>query len=160
MLRGCAVVQASLGRALLTGVAELRLLCEGLVRLLAESGHRVAAVASDGPGLLDAVVAHRPDVSIVDVRMPSSHTDEGLRAAVTARAQGARHAVLVLSQYVEVSYADDPLKDRVANVDEFLEALRALAPRERDVLARMAEGVPTPRSCGSSSSPMVRWRST
>lgn len=155
------------------------LLREGLVRLLAESGHRVVAAVGDGPALVDAVVAHRPDVSIVDVRMPPSHTDEGLRAAVTARALVPGTPVLVLSQYVEVSYADDLLadragavgyllKDRVANVGEFLDALcrvaaggtmldpevvaqllvrrrrddplRALTPRERDVLALMAEG--------------------
>jgi DNA-binding NarL/FixJ family response regulator len=61
------------------------LLREGLVRLLAEDGHQVVAVVGDGPALVDAVLAHRPDVSVVDVRMPPTHTDEGLRAAITAR---------------------------------------------------------------------------
>jgi len=155
------------------------LLREGLVRLLAETGHEVVAAVGDGPSLVSAVVAHRPDVSIVDVRMPPSHTDEGLRAAVEARAKVPGSPVLVLSQYVEVSYADDLLadgrgavgyllKDRVADVSEFLDGLRRVAsggtvldpevvaqlfarrrrhdpvktltPREREVLGLMAEG--------------------
>ncbi len=88
------------------------LLREGLVRLLAENGHEVVAAVGDGPGLVAAVTAHRPDVSIVDVRMPPSHTDEGLRAAVQARTLVPGAPVLVLSQYVEVSYAEDLLADR------------------------------------------------
>jgi DNA-binding NarL/FixJ family response regulator len=155
------------------------LLREGLVRLLAENGHEVVAAVADGPSLVEAIVAHRPDVSIVDVRMPPSHTDEGLRAAVRARQQILGAPVLVLSQYVEVSYADDLLadrtgavgyllKDRVAQVADFLDALRLVAsggtvldpdvvaqllvrrrredplrnltPRERTVLGLMAEG--------------------
>ncbi len=154
------------------------LLREGLVRLLTENGHEVAAVVGDGPALVQAIVAHRPDVSIVDVRMPPSHTDEGLRAAVEARQRVPGSPVLVLSQYVEVSYADDLLadrrggvgyllKDRVAEIGDFLDALArvagggtvldpevvaqlvtrrgrgpldALTPREREVLALMAEG--------------------
>jgi len=154
------------------------LLREGLVRLLTENGHEVVAVVGDGPSLVRAVVAHRPEVSIVDVRMPPSHTDEGLRAAVEARQLVPGSPVLVLSQYVEVSYADDLLadrrggvgyllKDRVAEIAEFLDALGrvagggtvldpevvaqlvtrrgrapldALTPREREVLALMAEG--------------------
>jgi DNA-binding NarL/FixJ family response regulator len=158
------------------------LLREGLIRLLTEAGHEVLAAVGDGPALVEAVVAHRPDVSIVDVRMPPSHTDEGLRAAVEARTRVPRTPVLVLSQYVEVSYADDLLntvrsgrggvgyllKDRVAAIDDFLDAvrrvatggtvldpevvaqllvrrrrddpLRALTPREREVLGLMAEG--------------------
>jgi DNA-binding NarL/FixJ family response regulator len=155
------------------------LLREGLVRLLAENGHRVVAAVGDGPSLVAAVVEHRPDVSIVDVRMPPSHTDEGLRAAVEARVRIPGTPVLVLSQYVEVSYAEDLLadrrggvgyllKDRVAEVSEFLDALdrvargatvldpdvvaqllvrrrrddplRNLTPREREVLGLMAEG--------------------
>jgi len=114
------------------------LLREGLIRLLAENGHDVVAAVGDGPSLVDAVVAHRPDVSIVDVRMPPSHTDEGLRAAVTARSLVSGAPVLVLSQYVEVSYADDLLadragavgyllKDRVAEIAEFLDALARVA---------------------------------
>jgi DNA-binding NarL/FixJ family response regulator len=154
------------------------LLREGLVRLLTENGHEVVAVVGDGPSLVQAVVAHRPDVSIVDVRMPPSHTDEGLRAATEARRLVPGSPVLVLSQYVEVSYADDLLadrrggvgyllKDRVAEIADFLDALArvagggtvldpevvgqlvtrrgrapldALTPREREVLALMAEG--------------------
>ncbi|MEU7756167.1 response regulator transcription factor [Micromonospora sp. NPDC049101] len=157
------------------------LLREGLVRLLTESGHQVVAAVGDGDALVRAVVEHQPDVSIVDVRMPPSHTDEGLRAAVEARRLVPRTPILVLSQYVEVSYADDLLatggagggigyllKDRVAAIDEFLDALRRVAaggtvldpevvgqlfarrrrddplreltPREREVLALMAEG--------------------
>lgn len=155
------------------------LLREGLIRLLTENGHEVVAAVGDGPSLVDAVEAHRPDVSVVDVRMPPSHTDEGLRAAVEARRRVPRSPVLVLSQYVEVSYADDLLvdgagaigyllKDRVAAVADFLDAvqrvaaggtvldpdvvaqllvrrrrddpLRQLTAREQEVLALMAEG--------------------
>lgn len=154
------------------------LLREGLIRLLTERGHQVVAAVGDGDALVQAVVTHRPDVSIVDVRMPPSHTDEGLRAAVRARALVPATPILVLSQYVEVSYADDLLatgvgvgyllKDRVAAIGEFLDALdritaggtvldpevitqlfarrrrddplRALTPREREVLSLMAEG--------------------
>lgn len=154
------------------------LLREGLIRLLTERGHQVVAAVGDGDALVQAVVAHRPDVSIVDVRMPPSHTDEGLRAAVQARALVPATPILVLSQYVEVSYSDDLLatgagvgyllKDRVAAIGEFLDALdrvtaggtvldpevvtqlfarrrrddplRDLTPREREVLGLMAEG--------------------
>jgi DNA-binding NarL/FixJ family response regulator len=155
------------------------LLREGLMRLLAENGHDVVASVGDGPALVEAIDTHRPDVSIVDVRMPPSHTDEGLRAAVAARSLVPGTPVLVLSQYVEVSYADDLLarpigaigyllKDRVAEIGEFLDALarvaaggtvldpevvaqllvrrhrddplRSLTPREREVLTLMAEG--------------------
>jgi DNA-binding NarL/FixJ family response regulator len=87
------------------------LLREGLVRLLAEDGHRVVAAVGDGPALVEAVLAHRPDVSVVDVRMPPTHTDEGLRAAITARSRLPGAPMLVLSQYVEASYAGDLLAD-------------------------------------------------
>jgi DNA-binding NarL/FixJ family response regulator len=114
------------------------LLREGLVRLLAEDGHQVVAAVGDGPALVDAVLAHRPDVSVVDVRMPPTHTDEGLRAAIAARERLPGAPVLVLSQYVEASYAADLLadgsgavgyllKDRVARVAEFLDALNRVA---------------------------------
>jgi len=114
------------------------LLREGLIRLVEENGHTVVAAVGDGPSLVEAIVAHRPDVSIVDVRMPPSHTDEGLRAAVEARKKVPGSPVLVLSQYVEVDYADDLLadragamgyllKDRVSEVAEFLDALRRVA---------------------------------
>lgn len=114
------------------------LLREGLVRLLTENGHEVVAAVGDGDSLVAAIEKHRPDISIVDVRMPPSHTDEGLRAAVTARARVPRTPILVLSQYVEVSYADDLLadragavgyllKDRVAAIAEFLDAVSRVA---------------------------------
>jgi DNA-binding NarL/FixJ family response regulator len=114
------------------------LLREGLVRLLAETGHDVVAAVGDGPSLVTSVLDHRPDVSIVDVRMPPSHTDEGLRAAVEARRKVPGTPVLVLSQYVEVSYADDLLadgkggigyllKDRVSDVSDFLDGLARVA---------------------------------
>lgn len=114
------------------------LLREGLIRLLTEHGHEVVAAVGDGPALVAAIETHRPDVSVVDVRMPPSHTDEGLRAAVQARRLVPRSPILVLSQYVEVSYADDLLadgtgaigyllKDRVVAVGEFLEAIGRVA---------------------------------
>lgn len=114
------------------------LLREGLVRLLTENGHEVVAAVGDGDSLVTAIEEHRPDISIVDVRMPPTHTDEGLRAAVTARARVPRTPILVLSQYVEVSYADDLLadragavgyllKDRVAAIAEFLDAVSRVA---------------------------------
>ncbi|MEV5967088.1 response regulator transcription factor [Kribbella sp. NPDC051952] len=155
------------------------LLREGLVRLLAEDGHQVVAAVGDGPALIEAVLAHRPDISIVDVRMPPTFTDEGLRAAITARSQLPGSPMLVLSQYVEAAYAADLLadgsgavgyllKNRVARVEEFLDALDRVAQgatvldpqvvaqllagqrrdnaigtltaRERELLALMAEG--------------------
>ncbi|GAA2619042.1 response regulator transcription factor [Dactylosporangium fulvum] len=108
------------------------------MRLLEESGHTVVAAVGDGPSLVEAIVEHRPEVAIVDVRMPPSHTDEGLRAAVEARSRVPGTPILVLSQYVEVSYADDLLadragavgyllKDRVSEVAEFLDAVRRVA---------------------------------
>ena len=114
------------------------LLREGLVRLLTEDGHTVVAAVGDGPSLVTAVVEHRPDIAIVDVRMPPSHTDEGLRAAVAARRRVPGAPVLVLSQYVDVSYADDLLadrrgaigyllKDRVSELTGFLAALTQVA---------------------------------
>jgi DNA-binding NarL/FixJ family response regulator len=114
------------------------LLREGLIRLVEENGHTVVAAVADGPSLVAAIATHRPDVSIVDVRMPPTHTDEGLRAAVEARSLVPGSPILVLSQYVEVSYADDLLadrrgavgyllKDRVSQVAEFLDGLRRVA---------------------------------
>ena len=110
------------------------LLREGLIRLLGEAGAEVVAAVADGPSLVRAVVEHRPEVAVVDVRMPPTHTDEGLRAAVEARRAVPSTAVLVLSQYVEVAYAVELLadgaggvgyllNDRVAQVDQFLTAL-------------------------------------
>jgi len=114
------------------------LLREGLQLLLAEAGHDVVASVADGPGFVGAVLDTRPDLGIVDVRMPPSHTDEGLRAAVEVRRAWPDARLLVLSQYVEVSYADDLLatgdggvgyllKDRVSDIDDFLAAARAVA---------------------------------
>ncbi|GAB2848447.1 response regulator transcription factor [Actinoallomurus bryophytorum] len=155
------------------------LLREGLVRLLAEEGHEVIAATADAEALLTAVAADPPDVAVVDVRMPPTHTDEGLRAALDIRRRHPGVGVLVLSQYVEKRYATDLLsthsrgvgyllKDRVAQVQEFLDALERvgsggaafdpevvrqllartthvdplndLTARERDVLAEMAQG--------------------
>jgi DNA-binding NarL/FixJ family response regulator len=114
------------------------LLREGLIRLVEENDCTVVAAVGDGPSLVEAIVEHRPDVSIVDVRMPPTHTDEGLRAAVEARGKVPGSPVLVLSQYVEVEYADDLLadrlgavgyllKDRVSEVAEFMDNLRRVA---------------------------------
>jgi DNA-binding NarL/FixJ family response regulator len=155
------------------------LLREGLVRLIEDSGAAVVARVGDGPSLVSAVIEHRPDVSVVDVRMPPTQRDEGLRAAIEARRLVPGSPMLVLSQYVERQYASELLadgaggvgyllKDRVADVREFMEALRrvaaggtaldpevvaqlmvrrrrddrltALTPREREVLGAMAEG--------------------
>lgn len=147
------------------------LLREGLARLLADEGHEVTATLGDAGTLLAAVAADPPDVAVIDVRMPPTHTDEGLRAALTIRERWPDTGVLVLSQYVERRYASELLsapeggvgyllKDRVAQVDEFLEALervgagrtaldpevvrrllsQRLTPREHDVLATMARG--------------------
>ena len=114
------------------------LLREGLQLLLAEAGHEVVASVADGPSYVGAVLEHRPDASIVDVRMPPSHTDEGLRAAVDVRRTWPDARILVLSQYVEVSYADELLasgeggtgyllKDRVSDLDDFLTAIDTVA---------------------------------
>ena len=155
------------------------LLREGLARLIEESGGTVLARVGDGPAFVAACVQHRPDVSVVDVRMPPTQRDEGLRAALEARRLVPGTPILVLSQYVERQYASELLadrgggvgyllKDRVADVRDFLEALRrvasggtaldpevvaqlmvrrrrddrlsALTPREHEVLALMAEG--------------------
>jgi DNA-binding NarL/FixJ family response regulator len=116
------------------------LLREGLVRLLEENEHQVVAAVGDGPALVDAIVEHRPDVSIVDVRMPPSHTDEGLRASVTARRLVPRSPILVLSQYVEVSYADDLLADRVGAIGYLLKDRVAEVADFLDTLERVATG--------------------
>src|SRR5262245_16572186 len=111
---------------------------EGLARLLADHGHDVTAAVGDGPALLDAVAADPPDVAVVDIRMPPTHTDEGLRAALELRRRHPEVGVLVFSQYVETRYAtellaDNPtgvgylLKDRVADVADFVAALARVA---------------------------------
>jgi DNA-binding NarL/FixJ family response regulator len=114
------------------------LLREGIARLLEDSGFEVVGRAGDADELLRKVRAHKPDVAIVDIKMPPTHTDEGLRAARTIRTEQPRTAVLVLSQYVEEDYALDllagsaegvgyVLKDRVADIERFLDSVRRVA---------------------------------
>ncbi|WP_327088437.1 response regulator transcription factor [Nonomuraea sp. NBC_01738] len=150
------------------------LLREGLVSLLTRFGHHVAAAVPTAEALLEAVAEHAPDLVITDVRMPPTFTDEGLRAALAIRKAGTK--VLVLSQYVEQTYAAELLdtgegvgyllKDRIGDVKEFVQAIdqvaaggtvvdpevvrqllgrrrapiNRLTPREREVLALIAEG--------------------
>jgi DNA-binding NarL/FixJ family response regulator len=155
------------------------LLREGISRLLVEAGFDVQDAVPDAEQLLRSVGERQPDVVVADVRMPPTHTDEGLRAALVIRKRWPEVAVLVLSQYVEERYASELLagdtrgvgyllKDRVADVDAFVDALRrvggggtaldpevvsqllarsrrhdplaALTPREREVMRLMAEG--------------------
>ena len=117
---------------------DLFLLRDGLTRLLRARGIQVAAAVDDGPGLLAAVAEHQPDVAIVDVRLPPTFTDEGLKAALAARAQQPGLPVLVLSQYVEQLYARELLaggtggigyllKDRVFDSAQFVDAVRRVA---------------------------------
>lgn len=114
------------------------LLREGLARLLATAGHEVVAAVTDGDALLDAVRTHRPDLSIIDVRMPPTHTDEGIKAAEALRLVNPSEPILVLSQIVSGRAAAELLttgdgaigyllKDRVGNVDEFFGALETIA---------------------------------
>jgi DNA-binding NarL/FixJ family response regulator len=152
----------------------------GLTEILTDRGHEIVAAVGDAEALKDAVAAEKPDVAIVDVRMPPSHTDEGLRAAIAIRRDHPGVGILVFSQYIETRYAADLLagrssggvgyllKDRVANVAEFTDAITRIAAggtaldpevvsgllnasrhastlgtltaREQDVLALMAEG--------------------
>jgi DNA-binding NarL/FixJ family response regulator len=151
----------------------------GLAEILTDRGHEIVAAVGDAEALRDAVSALDPDVAIIDVRMPPSHTDEGLRAAIAIRRDHPGIGILVFSQYIETRYAADLLatrsggvgyllKDRVANVAEFTDAiarvaaggtafdpevvsgllnagrhasaLAVLTAREHDVLALMAEG--------------------
>ena len=153
------------------------LLRDGLTRMLTDGGFEVAEAVPDAGQLLRAVAEHQPDLAVIDVRMPPTHTDEGIKAALVIRRQFPDVALLVLSQYVEESYATDLLsaatssvgyllKDRVAQVTDFLDAVRRVAaggtaldpevvaqllvrrddpidrltPRELQVLRLMAEG--------------------
>jgi DNA-binding NarL/FixJ family response regulator len=152
---------------------------DGLTALLTRRGHDVVAAAEDAEALMKAVGEHRPDVAVIDVRMPPAHTDEGLRAAMAIRRRFPGTAVLVFSQYIEARAAAELLsaapvgvgyllKDRVADVSDFVDAitrvadggtvldpevvahllnagrrrdaLAALTPREREVLALLAQG--------------------
>ncbi|OKI71083.1 response regulator transcription factor [Micromonospora sp. CB01531] len=117
---------------------DLLLLRDGLVRLLTDTGHEVVAAVDNADDLLDAVERHRPDLSLVDVRLPPGFRDEGLRAALRLRADGRDARVLILSQYVERAYAADLLadgrggvgyllKDRVTALDDFLDAVDRVA---------------------------------
>jgi DNA-binding NarL/FixJ family response regulator len=158
---------------------DLALLREGIASLLKDEGHEVPAAVGDGDALLTAAAECQPDLAIVDVRMPPTQTDEGLRAAIELRRRQPEVAILILSQYVEERYATELLsagsrgvgyllKDRVADVSEFMSAVRRVAaggtaidpevvsqllsrrhrtdlldeltPREREVLRLMAEG--------------------
>ena len=114
------------------------LLREGLVRLLITAGHDVVAAVDNGDALVEAVCCHQPDLSIVDVRMPPTHTDEGIRAAQQLRRRNPAEPILVLSQIVSGRAAADLittgkggigylLKDRVGEVDEFLGTLETVA---------------------------------
>jgi DNA-binding NarL/FixJ family response regulator len=117
---------------------DLALLREGLVALLRENQIDVVAQVEDGPGLLRAIAGHRPDLAIVDVRLPPTFSDEGLRAAIEARRRQPELGVLVLSQYVETAYASELigentagigylLKERIGDVRAFLDALQRVA---------------------------------
>jgi len=117
---------------------DLTLLRDGLIRLLTAYDMEVVEAADNGPALLRAMVSHRPDVAVVDVRLPPTFTDEGLKAAIEARAQVPGLPVLVLSQHVEPLYARELLsggigglgyllKDRVSDVRRFIEAVRTVA---------------------------------
>jgi len=165
---------------------DLLLLRDGLIRILTDTGHTVVAAVDNAPDLESAVQEHRPDLSIVDVRLPPGFRDEGLRAALSVRKQDPRTPILILSQYVERTYAAELLadgngavgyllKDRVTALDEFLDAIdrvagggtvmdpevvrqlfarnnrdqgvAALTPREREVLALVAQGLSNSAIC-------------
>ena len=116
------------------------LLREGLIRLLREGGHCIVAAVGDAPSLLSAVVEHNPDVALVDVRLPPSFTDDGLRAAVEARRRQPGLAVLVLSQYVEETYAHDLLEDGGRGVGYLLKDRVQDLETLEDALTRIAGG--------------------
>ena len=158
---------------------DLALLRDGLVRLLRDNGFDVVAAVRDGESLVRTIADERPEIAIVDIRLPPTFRDEGLRAALEARRRIPETAILIVSQYVEHTYANELLadgrggigyllKDRIMDVDDFVDAVRRVAnggtaldpevvsqllsrraadgpverltPREREVLALMAEG--------------------
>lgn len=117
---------------------DLVLLRDGLIRLLNAHDFEVVEAVDNGPDLLEALVKHKPDVAVVDVRLPPSFTDEGLRAAIEARSKVPGLPVLVLSQYVEQLYARELLsdrrggvgyllKDRISDITQFIDAIRRVA---------------------------------
>jgi DNA-binding NarL/FixJ family response regulator len=117
---------------------DLALLRDGLTRLLRDNGLDVVAAVQDGEALVDAVLRERPDIAIVDIRLPPTFRDEGLRAALTLRERAPETAVLIVSQYVEQAYATELLaggeggvgyllKDRIMEVDDFVDAVRRVA---------------------------------
>jgi DNA-binding NarL/FixJ family response regulator len=116
------------------------LLREGISRLLQAHGCDIAAAVGDGPALLEALVGERPDIAIVDVRLPPSFTDEGLRAALAARRQIPGLPVLVLSQYVEQLYARELLADRAGGVGYLLKDRVFTDDQFVDVLHTVAKG--------------------
>jgi DNA-binding NarL/FixJ family response regulator len=116
------------------------LLREGLVRLLDEAGCTVVDAVGDGDALVASVAEHRPDVAVVDVRMPPSFTDEGLRAAIEARRRVPGTGILVLSQYVEESYAGDLLADGAGGVGYLLKDRVSALAELSDALDRVASG--------------------
>jgi DNA-binding NarL/FixJ family response regulator len=113
---------------------------EGLVRLLEDHGDEVCAAVGDAEALRAAVALHRPDVAIVDIRMPPTHTDEGLRAAIDLRQSHPEVGVLVFSQYVETRYATRLLADRAGGVGYLLKERVADVREFLDALARVAAG--------------------
>jgi DNA-binding NarL/FixJ family response regulator len=135
------------------------LLREGIVRLLDESGFDVVAQAGDAEDLMRKVLAHKPDVAVVDIRMPPTNTDDGLRAAVEIRRRMPGTGVLVLSQYLEAGYALELLsdsaervgyllKDRVADLERFVDAVRRVgeggSALDPEVVARLVDRGPRP----------------
>jgi DNA-binding NarL/FixJ family response regulator len=113
---------------------------EGLVRLLEDRGHQVCAAVADGDALLAAATRHHPDVAVVDIRMPPTHTDEGLRAALELRRRHPETGVLVLSQYIETRYAARLLEGNAAGVGYLLKERVADVAEFADALARVAAG--------------------